>query len=77
MPQGREVAGAKGGGQLQPVLANTCFQRRQTSKKLVAQVVAMAQGGLMRNGGREFKAEAKIIVGLLIPAGDDFRLRQA
>jgi hypothetical protein len=32
VPQGREIAGAKGGGQLQPVLANTRFQRRQTSK---------------------------------------------
>lgn len=36
----------------------------------------MTQGGLVRDGGREFKAEAEVIMGLFIPAGDYLRLRQ-
>ena len=36
----------------------------------------MAQGGLVRDSRREFKAEAEVIVGLLVPAGDNLRLGQ-
>ena len=36
----------------------------------------MAQGGLVRDSRREFKAEAEVIVGLLVPASDNLRLGQ-
>ncbi|ESF37311.1 hypothetical protein SEES8400_12907 [Salmonella enterica subsp. enterica serovar Senftenberg str. ATCC 8400] len=50
-------------------MANTRFQRRQAGKKRLYQIVAMAQSGLVRNGGGKFKAKTEIVRSLRIVSG--------
>ena len=76
MPESREIAWAKGGGQLQPVLTDAAFQRRHSGQEFVLQIIAIAQGRLMGNGRREFKTETKCIRRLCVPACHNLRFWQ-
>ena len=76
MPESREIAWAKGGGQLQPVLADATFQRRHPGQEFMEQIIAIAQGCLMGNGRRKFKTETKRIRRLCVPARHNLRFWQ-
>ena len=72
MPQRGQVTRAKSSRKLKPVLPNSPVKRCHPLEKIERQIVTMTKRCLVRNGGRKFKAEAKIIIRLRQPAVDYF-----